>query len=78
MPGEDPSGYRAAIIELILQAKETGAELKSLQLGAALISRFGEQSYRQFRSGKAPLRVAIEGLGFRTESGSGWFTVELP
>lgn len=78
MPGEDPSGYQAAIIELILQAKESGAELTSLQLGEALISRFGEQSYRQFRGGKAPLRMAIERLGFRTKPGAGWFTVELP
>lgn len=78
MPAEDPSGYRPAIIELILQAKESGVQLKSLQLGEALQRRFGERSYRQFRGGKAQFRVAVERLGFRTEPGPGWFTIDLP
>jgi hypothetical protein len=78
MPGEDPSGYRAAIIELILQAKESGLQLKSLQLGKDLKGRFGEQSYRQFRGGKAQFRAAVERLGFCTKPGPGWFTIELP
>ena len=78
MPGDDPSDYRAAIIELALQAGEAGVELTSLELGKALLGRFGEKSYREFRGGKGKFREAIERLGFTVVPGDGWFTVKLP
>jgi tetratricopeptide (TPR) repeat protein len=78
MAGDDPSDYRAAIIELVLQAREAGVELKSLELGKALLDRFGETSYREFRGGTGKLRGAVERLGFTVVPGDGWFTVDLP
>jgi hypothetical protein len=78
MSNDGPFDYKTAIIELILQAHEEDQPLTSLQLGEALQTRFGRQSYQEFRSGPGKLRRAVERLGFRTVSGPSWFSIDLP
>jgi hypothetical protein len=77
MPGDNQPDYKMAIIELILKAREEEQPLTSLHLGEALQTRFGVQSYNEFR-GDGTLRAAVEHLGFRTTPHASGYYVELP
>ena len=61
---------------MLEDAGKNGQSLRSLEVGEALQTQFGPESYALFR--KDGLRKAIERLGFRAVITQSGFDVELP
>ncbi|RKN43021.1 hypothetical protein [Streptomyces hoynatensis] len=74
-----PEDFQRAILDLLQRARAGGRPLTSLELGDALQTLFGPESYRRFRRecGRGKLRRAVESVGFRTVPTPQGFDVDL-
>lgn len=68
--------YRTTILALLRDAQQHGGNLRSLELGEALKSLFGQASYDRFR--EDGLKKAVARLGFRVTDTKSGFDVEMP